>query len=260
MTLNITLLTKSRIYQSADFRLTNADTGAIITDASTKLVTLQYNEWDGFVTYTGVGSWRGRDIADWLVEWLTGLEVASPLDVAQRIEERATGLLNEIARSTRKRHFHTFVLAAFWQDRPQIWVISNFESCAGLSNTQPSAEFSKDPKRFTATPIAVVTGQKQAVSRQARRRLVYLARRYPDDSSRIRRRLIEINEEAAQLPLSRGTVSSGCSVCSFRADGRGAQDLSGAGSVDPIGLMNAKNARTRTDARNQRWSDQGDGF
>lgn len=42
MTLNITLLTERAIYQSADFRLTNTDTGATITDASTKRVTLQY--------------------------------------------------------------------------------------------------------------------------------------------------------------------------------------------------------------------------
>lgn len=146
MTLNITLLTERAIYQSADFRLTNADTGAIITDASTKLVTLQYFEWDGFVTYTGVGRWRSRDLSKWLVEWLTGLHDASPHELAQRIEERATGLLNEISRSTRVRHFHTFVLAAFWHDRPHIWVISNFETCAGLSSPRPNLEFSIDAK------------------------------------------------------------------------------------------------------------------
>jgi hypothetical protein len=77
MTLNITLLTERAIYQSADFRLTNADTGETITETSTKLVTLQYFQWDGVVTYTGVGRWRGRDTADWLVEWLIGLENAS---------------------------------------------------------------------------------------------------------------------------------------------------------------------------------------
>jgi hypothetical protein len=238
MTLNITLLTERATYQSADFRLTNADTGAIITDASTKLVTLKYFEWDGFVTYTGVGRWRRRDIAGWIVEWLTGLEDASPQDVAQRIEERATGLLNEIVRSTRLRHRHTFALAAFWQDRPHIWVISNFENCAGMSSPRPSSEFSIDQKRLTATPIVVVTGQKQAVSRQVRQWLVHLARRYPDDSGRIRRRLIEINEDAAESPLSGGTVSSGCSVCSFRADGTGFQDMSEAGDVHPIVLTN----------------------
>jgi hypothetical protein len=85
MTLNITLLTERAIYQSADFRLTNADTGKIITDASTKLVTLQYFEWDGFATYTGVGRWRGRDTSEWLVDWLRGLEDASPQDIAQRL-------------------------------------------------------------------------------------------------------------------------------------------------------------------------------
>jgi hypothetical protein len=201
-------------------------------------VTLQYFQWDGFVTYTGVGRWRGRDIADWLVEWLTGLEDASAEDVARRIGERATSLLNEIARSTRMRHLHTFVLAAFWQDRPHIWVISNFENCAGLSNSRPLSEFSIDVKRLTGDPIVVVTGQKKAVRREDRRRLLHLARRHPNDSGRIRRRLIEMNEGAAQSLLSGNTVSIGCSVCSFRADGRGFQDMSGAGGVHPIVLTN----------------------
>jgi hypothetical protein len=188
MTLNITLLTERAIYQSADFRLTNADTGKIITDASIKLVTLQYFQWDGFVTYTGVGRWHGRDVSDWLVRWLTGLENASPQDVARRrIKERATGLLNEIERLTRRRPKHTFALAAFCHNRPHVWVISNFENCAGRSSPRPSSEFSIDVKQLAAKPIAVVTGWgKKAVSREARRRLENLARRYPDDSGRIR--------------------------------------------------------------------------
>jgi hypothetical protein len=238
MTLNITLLTERAIYQAADFRLTVGDTGAQITDASTKLVTLQYFQWDGFVTYTGVGRWRRRDTSDWLVEWLTGLNDASPQDVALRIKERTTGLLDDIVRRTRVRYRHTFALAAFWQGRPHIWVISNFENCVGRMSPRPSRDFSIDVKRFTADPIAVVTGQKQAVTREARRRLVHLARRYPEDSARIRRRLIETNEEAARSPLSGNTVSIGCSVCSFRADGTGVQDMCGAGGVHPIVLTN----------------------
>jgi len=35
MILNVTLLTERTIYQSADFRLTNADSGATVTGAST---------------------------------------------------------------------------------------------------------------------------------------------------------------------------------------------------------------------------------
>jgi hypothetical protein len=238
VTLNITLLTERAVYQSADFRLMNADTGAVITDASTKLVTLQYFTWDGFVTYTGVGAWRGRDIADWVVEWLTGLEDATPQDVAQRIGKQATGLLNEVAWRTGVRRRHTFALAAFWNDRPHIWVISNFENCAGLISRHPSSAFSIDVKRFVGNPITVVTGQKSAVRRESRRRLAKLARRYPDDSGRIRRRLVEINEEAARAPLSSGSVSSGCSVCSFRMDGAGFQDMSDGRSVHPIVMAN----------------------
>lgn len=40
MTLNITLLTRQTIYQSADFRLTDPATNQLITDSSTKVVDL----------------------------------------------------------------------------------------------------------------------------------------------------------------------------------------------------------------------------
>ncbi len=72
MTLNVTLLTPIVIYQSADFRLTNPATGKSFPDPSPKTVTLTYSGWDGFITYTGVGSWRDRYVSDYLVEWLTG--------------------------------------------------------------------------------------------------------------------------------------------------------------------------------------------
>ena len=55
MTLNVTVLTQAIIYQSADFRLTDLETGDFITDSSAKTVNLIFPSWNGFVTYTGVG-------------------------------------------------------------------------------------------------------------------------------------------------------------------------------------------------------------
>ena len=59
MTLNLTLLTKTTIYQSADYRLTDLDTRQW-TDESTKLVTFQYPNWHGLLTYTGIGRWQRK--------------------------------------------------------------------------------------------------------------------------------------------------------------------------------------------------------
>jgi hypothetical protein len=84
MTLNITLLTRRSIYQSADFRLTDPDTNQLITDSSTKVVDLLgYPDWHGFVTYTGVGRWprNGRDTSQWIVDWLQGIHDAQLDDI-----------------------------------------------------------------------------------------------------------------------------------------------------------------------------------
>ena len=50
MTLNITLLTVHTIFQSADYRLTTG-TGARLSDASMKIITLQYEGWSGRDVY-----------------------------------------------------------------------------------------------------------------------------------------------------------------------------------------------------------------
>ena len=134
MTLNITILTPLVIYQSADFRLTDARTGKPLRDASPKTVTLNYLEWNGFVTYTGIGSWRGRSMSDYLVEWLTGVPAPNIAEVAKIISDNGTRLLREIERRS-SRFKHTFTLAGFVDQSPQVYVISNFEDCFGGNQT-----------------------------------------------------------------------------------------------------------------------------
>src|SRR5687768_16267105 len=109
MTLIITVLTKRTIYQSADFRLTDVESGQPFPDTSTKLVTLHYGDWDGSVAYTGIGRWEKRgatpvDTSDFVVQWLESLYPATPADVAERIRSRATNLLGTVkAAPERKR-------------------------------------------------------------------------------------------------------------------------------------------------------------
>ena len=55
MTLNITVLTEGAVFQCADFRLTDLDSGDVISDASDKIVPLAVDSWSGFATYTGIG-------------------------------------------------------------------------------------------------------------------------------------------------------------------------------------------------------------
>jgi hypothetical protein len=226
MTLNITILTPIVIYQSADFRLTNPTTGKPFPDPSPKTVTLTYQSWDGFITYTGVGSWRDRYVSDYLVEWLTGPADPGMADVAGIVADKGTGLLQDIERYHERRR-HTFTLAGFTDQSPRVYVISNFEDCFGHSRSAID-----DHLTITTRPLGrgkkatvIVTGYKPAVSSLDRRLLSSVAANYPGDGLRIRRRMAKLNAEAA--PRSKNMVSAECVVLSFRSDGTGAMLLDG---------------------------------
>jgi hypothetical protein len=231
MTLIITVLTKQTIYQSADFRLTDAESGQPFPDTSTKLVTLHYGEWDGFVAYTGIGRWEKRggtplDTSDFVVQWLEGLYPATPADVAGRVRDRATNLLSTVkAEPDRKRL--TFILAAFVAGTPQLAIISNFEDCCGRNDAKAEPQFTVSNMRFRRRPRIVVSGWKPAVSPQERRLRERIIHRLPDDPARVRRMLAEINAEAARSPEAQDMISPECSVVSVRADGQGRYDANG---------------------------------
>jgi hypothetical protein len=226
MTLNITLLTAQAIFQSADFRLYDPDKKKIVSNTSTKLVTLQYGKWDGFVSYTGVGRWR-RDTSEFIVEWLTGLQDATPSDVATRLCNRGTEWLYDIERASKHRYPHTFILAAFEARIPKLILVSNFEDLFGRNDANPAPALTISTRAFAGQPLYVVTGTKQAVTRAMRRRIKHAVRSLPVDPGRLRRLLASINEEASASPAARQTISPACSVISFRADGQGVCDVDG---------------------------------
>ena len=241
MTLNITLLTRQTIYQSADFRLTDPATNQLITDSSTKVVDLLgYPDWHGFVTYTGVGRWprNGRDTSQWIVDWLQGTHDAQLDDVIDVLSAEGTKWLTAIRRATRRRSKHTFIVAAFVQSEAQLIVISNFEDCAGRNDSIPSDVLSVSRKRFRGRPDVTVTGWKPAVSRQQRRVLQRLAEQYSEDSARLRYAMSHLNETAARSPLASGTISPECTVLSIRADGHGFQDVSDGSNIEPRSIVN----------------------
>ena len=231
MTLNITLLTGQAIFQSADFRLYDLDNNKIVSNTSTKLVTLQYGKWDGFVSYTGVGRWRGRDTSEFIIEWLTGLQDATPTEVATRLCQKGTEWLCEIERAEKKRRRHTFIVAAFEAGIPKLILVSNFEDLFGRNDAKPAPALTISTWAFTGRPRYVVTGAKQAVTRAMRHRIEHAAHSSLDDFARVRRLLGSINKEASATSAARQTISPACSVISFRADGQGVCDVDGPVSI-----------------------------
>ena len=235
MTLNITVLTRESIYQSADFRLTDSANGAVITDRSGKTVSFTYPRWAGFVTYTGLGSWGGRAVSAHVADWMGDGANRTMSEVADRLAQEGTRLLAEVRRLTRRQLPHTFTLAGFEESEVRAFVVSNFEDCFGAVEATPGARLTVTTRtlRPGSKATVLVTGCKQAVPISERRVLGNLAGRYPGDGGRIRRRMQTLNAEVAASSASRGLVSDECIVLSFRSDGSGVLHLSNQAAVAP---------------------------
>ena len=128
MTLNITVLTRERIYQSGDFMISDLNTGAPIRSNSMKIVTIQNKNFTGLLTYTGIGSWPlDRDTSEIVVGWLTEIGDRPRAEVVEMLGTRASEWIRSIWRATGSLRKHTFVLATFESGDAVVDVISNFE-------------------------------------------------------------------------------------------------------------------------------------
>jgi len=240
MTLNITLMTPTRIYQSGDFCLTPI--GQTSTPPpSMKVITLQYWEFFGFVTYTGVGSFNHRDTSEYILDWLEGKEELGIDKIADILVVKGTPWLRPCRYKNGKRIEHSFVLAGFTAGVPEIVVVSNFQD--GIRRPwAPRDQLTKTRLRVSNRPMAVVTGGGSlVVDRHRRRYLERLASINPDESSKIRHAIKRINEAAAAR--SGGSVSADCTVVSMAVDGSGMQEVSEGSQVELLAVTNGFSSR-----------------
>ena len=122
MTLNITLVTSSRIYQSSDFMLTIPKPYEVVSTSSTKVVQIQYAHVHGFVTYTGVGRWpnrRSRDTSTRVAEWLSGPGEMSFAELAELIRDKGQQFLRRVVAQAGPQP-HTFTIAGFVNGVPSV--------------------------------------------------------------------------------------------------------------------------------------------
>ena len=232
MTLNITVLTSDMIYQSADYRL-SVD-GKRLDIYSTKTITLDYFNWTGFVTYTGIGRVGTKDTAVYVTEWLTGEHKASFADVVELIRGKATQWMSEVIHRSR----HTFIVAAFVDGIAKAAVISNFQEWNGTSIVDMesiSHDFHISVAEVSGGPQILVTGISQIVPSQSRRELSRFIKRYSTDPSRIRRELAKINRAASEEEPEK--ISPECNVFSQHRDGRGYQESIGNARTIPHSLF-----------------------
>jgi hypothetical protein len=208
MTLNITVLTPTRIFQSSDFRITSG--GALIDDQTMKLVTLHYPSFDGLVSYTGIATTAGdsRDTAERVTFWLAGKPNLRFHEVVEEIRLGASEFVRAAQAQEGALRRLTLIAAAFVESRPTVAVISNFESvnASDPDTIQPELRTSWDALRPGERPKVILTGAKSAVPQADRGHLVALAEEAGEDSARIRNGIRSING-AAYRRRPDGTIS-----------------------------------------------------
>ncbi len=123
MTLNITVLTEGAVFQCADFRLTDLDSGDVISDASDKIVPLAVDSWSGFATYTGIGRVGTSVRCEDSVKLARRNRRGVMAQTAAIVEAKGTQWLERVLRG-RQPLKHTFVLTGFDGMRPTAYVIS----------------------------------------------------------------------------------------------------------------------------------------
>lgn len=231
MTLNITLVTPFAIYQSADFAIRGVKDKSFSRDDSAKVVILYYSSWSGFVTYTGLGFWRGDHVSELIANWLDDRQEHTMWEVAAVLQSEGGRMLSGARSAGEYSGKHTFTLAGFEDNLSRVFVISNFENCYSEQRSTIDGHLTISSREFEtwAGAAVIVTGQKNAVTVTQRRSLRKLAMINPEDGESIRRKMQEINAGASNLLKIRtkvNPVTPDCAVASFRFDGYGRIALS----------------------------------
>jgi probable HAF family extracellular repeat protein len=221
MTLNITLVTKWGIHQSADFRLMDGDIKKRVSDNSAKLLQLTYHTLLVNVTYCGIGRWRNQDTSLWLKSWLrheSGQE-RSFEQVVEIIAGEGSLWIKDIANSTGQIYPHTFIITAFINSKPKIALVSNIQRLDSLEQLQPTMDLQISIATIHRRRV-VITGLPEAVSPEDAHLIESLGRP-PIDIYEIQRIIAQVNSRAAKRVKSRDAISESCWVHSNLPGGSG---------------------------------------
>jgi hypothetical protein len=228
MTLNITVLTRTRIYQSSDFRLSTPEGPLDIP--TMKIAHLSYPRFEALACFTGLAKTSidsSEDTIDHMVKWLATSQGARLFQVVELIRQGATDYVATVEQGSGRRERLTIVVAAFLGERVQVAVISNFQDTSGQIPQAPLPELrvSWESLRPGEPPIILVTGNRQTVTRRDLDSLIQTVAEAGEDSARIRTAIRDLSRTASRHPLADQTISSECTVASMDSSGSGVQDI-----------------------------------
>jgi hypothetical protein len=182
------------------------------------------------VSYSGIGSYKYKDVSRMVEEWLTGDPNRTIAEVAALLQTKGKELVAQASRGRSKLFEMTFTLAGFEDKKqPIVYIISNWENIK-REQYPPGRDLKISFRRLTNPQKAtvIITGSgAEWITPAERRTLGNIAARYPHDTGRIRRRLEIIHQSAsdAEKLNKEDTITPHCVVVSFCRDGSGVLQL-----------------------------------
>lgn len=212
MTLNLTIVNETGVWQCSDHRLTSAVSGELVDDFSEKHLALRCRDGAALLAYAGLGRAGGVDVSQWLREILRGH--------SRTVDENLIAI-----RAAASTHLaptgipHMFTAGAFLGGRGWLVQIRNFSAWPLTSRAQILPSFETH-----ARPLAVgegmftMFGDMEAVSEKDKRLLIRVAGKRPRSPSEFSTLLAETNRRAGQV-RSRSTISPHCTTTFMPAAG-----------------------------------------
>lgn len=247
MTLNITIVSRAMIYQSADFRLTSFNVSSDgryipIEDNSPKLVTLRYDAWAGYLSYCGIGKWDNKSTYVSVAEWVTSLGPNPSFDeVVAAIEANGSHWINHIQSALGRFQPHTFIIGAFDRGIPRLAIVSNTHDSKGCIPKMTNTGLKSSNTENTDTHIYVI-GLDNSVLKNERIALKGMVKRKLSPNV-VRHHLARINAVAAGRKVAKNGISASCMCFSIDALGGGNGEVHGKviGPLAPVQIMNGVN-------------------
>jgi tetratricopeptide (TPR) repeat protein len=215
MTLNITVATETRIYQSADYRFTDLVTGEKYDDArNQKIFVAAGNMWIATVCFNGVGRTGRIEVSKWL----------SDVCAATTREESLDGFLirllaadSWLSTASPRNRRHSFVVAAFVGRNAIVSLVSNYERFDGPPAADAARRLAIHQSRPTR-PQTFVFAQPRAIARPRRLSLAVVAAE-TTEPDKVFTALARANQDVAR---HNEAVSSSCFTAYVARTGEGA--------------------------------------
>lgn len=215
MTLNITVLTRRYIYQSADYRLLDFATKRTTDFETQKIVFFIARTWSASICFSGVGRAPSVDVSEWLAEIVRAIPKREPLDYLIGELLKAEDWLNQVSASLRR---HSFSIGAFVGGTPLFVLISNFERPDHPPSPVASGRLNVFEVQVRNAKV-FLSGDMTAVTARETRRLKRLALRSRSPAE-VESALVEVNRAAAARSKAK-VISQSCFTTYLRPTGEG---------------------------------------